>query len=248
MVSLSLFNAATGRRMRFMPRRVLLAGYTARDRTAVQRHIDELAEQGIPPPPKVPVIYPGAPTSLKGGGDQAQSLQVDGELSASAGWSSGEVEFVLLVTRARTLVGVGSDHTDRELERTDMISAKQAFPKILGRVVWPLASLSDRWDKLMLCSWLNPGPSSGEGISSANSAGGNLYQEGALADIITPEDLLGMVEAAHQKPGLVLFSGTVPMATQAPRSGRWLFTGALLDGDGAELSRCQYAYVAAPDG
>jgi hypothetical protein len=201
---------------------VLLAGYTGRDRVAVQRHIDELAEQGIPPPPEVPVVYPGA------------ELQVDGELPASIGWSSGEVEFVLLVTRSGTFVGVGSDHTDRELERTDMIPAKQAFPKIVGGTVWPLETLLPFWDELVLDSWLSRGQRRRQ------------YQEGPLAEILRPEDLLNLINPGMRGPGLALFSGTVPALRPPPRTGHWRFQGELVTADGRALSRCQYEYRAGP--
>lgn len=215
-----LFDATRSRAVRFTPWRVRLAGYTGRDRAAVQRHIDELAEQGIPPPDQVPAIYPGA------------QVQVNGELAASAGWSSGEVEFVLLLTRRGMFVGVGSDHTDRELERTAMVEAKQAFPKILGRDVWPLNALLPEWDRLRLQSWLDR---DGDRVA---------YQEGPLASILAPVDLLELIEPQERRTGLVLFSGTVPSVRAAPRTGRWLFEGELVGADGRTLTRCRYGYEA----
>jgi len=221
-VRLALVNGATGRPIHFTPQRVLLAGYTGRDRAVVQRHIDELAAQGIPAPAEVPIVYPG------------RELQVNGELSAGSGWSSGEVEFVLLITRAGILVGVGSDHTDRTLEQSAMVPAKQAFPKVVAKAVWPLEALLPEWDQLVLDSWLSRGQRRLQ------------YQEGPLAEIMKPEDLLQLVDAEDRRPGLALFSGTVPSLRPAPRTGHWRFQGELVTSSGRKLSRCEYEYEAAP--
>src|SRR5689334_3905949 len=105
---MQLTNAADGKPVDFAPQRVVLAGYTGRDRAAVQAHIDELRAQGIPAPEHTPELYR----------TDAGAIQIDGQLARGHGWSSGEVEFVLLVGGGATYVGIGSDHTDRDLERT----------------------------------------------------------------------------------------------------------------------------------
>src|ERR1051325_10570065 len=139
---MQLTNAANGSQVDFVPQRVVLAGYTGRDRAAVQRHVDELLAQGIPAPEHTPELYR----------TDAGAIQIDGTLSRGNGWSSGEVEFVLLVANNATYVGIGSDHTDRDLERTSVIDAKRSFPKIIGQQVWPLQDLLRDWDSLALRS------------------------------------------------------------------------------------------------
>src|SRR4051812_13824317 len=94
--TLRFTNAANGRPIDFVPRRVVLAGYTGRDREAVQRHIDELLAQGIPAPERTPELYRTEP----------DRVQVGGALPKGDGWSSGEVEFVLLVSGDTTYVTV----------------------------------------------------------------------------------------------------------------------------------------------
>ena len=41
----------------FVPKHIINAGYTGRDQAAVQAHIDELKEEGIPAPDKTPVYF-----------------------------------------------------------------------------------------------------------------------------------------------------------------------------------------------
>jgi hypothetical protein len=220
---LHLTDATNGRSLSFQPTRVVLAGYTGRDRASVQKHIDELLAHGVPAPEKVPEAYPGLP----------DRIQVDGELPAGAGWSSGEVEYVLLTTERGVYVGVGSDHTDRDLERTAMVPAKQAFPKILGAQVWPLEQLTAEWDTLLLRSWI--------------TWDGNRrpYQEGSIALIMAPADLLTFA-GGDGPPGLVVYSGTVPGVEGPPAAGHCRFEGELARPDGRVLASVSYSYQAGP--
>ncbi|MBI3328109.1 MAG: DUF2848 family protein [Nitrospinae bacterium] len=121
---LTLTNSVDGQQIGFQPRHLILGGYTGRDREHVQRHIDELVAAGIPAPASVPELYPG----------HAAAIQIGGVLPAGSGWSSGEVEYVLFVTAQGVYVGVGSDHTDRALERTSIVAAKQAFPMTIKEI------------------------------------------------------------------------------------------------------------------
>lgn len=221
---LALTSAADGTGLLLRPRRLFLAGYTGRDREHVQRHIDELLAQGIPAPEHVPELYPGV----------AEAIQVGGRLPPGRGWSSGEVEYVLFVADRGVYVSVGSDHTDRELERTAVVAAKQAFPKIVGSQVWPLSDLAGGWDSLVLRAWVSDG------------GGRRLYQESLLVTIISPLDLLGLIPGESQGDGLVVFSGTVATLARAPATGLCRFEGELLRPDGRVLVACSYEYEAAP--
>jgi hypothetical protein len=221
---LHLTDAASRRPLSFTPERVVLAGYTGRDRASVQKHIEELLAHGVPAPEAVPVTYPGLPSLV----------QVNGSVGAAAGWSSGEVEFVLLTTDRGVFVGIGSDHTDRQLEQTAMIPAKQAFPKILGERVWPLQELAGEWDTLMLRSWLTQ-----DGVRTP-------HQEGSVALIMTPTDLLALAGGGNEAPGLVVYSGTMPAIQPAPTTGACLFEGELARPDGTVLATVTYRYEAGP--
>lgn len=170
---------------------VVLAGYTGRDRALVMQHIAELERNGVPPPATVPVSFIVPPDLLTTG----SSISVD------LAQTSGEVEFVVLSTPEGQLIGVGSDHTDRELEKVDLNRSKAVCAKPISRDVWWAKDLRERWDDLELRSW------------SIADGERYLYQEGLLGDFLA----LDALEAELARMGLtdrsgrVLFGGTLPL-------------------------------------
>ncbi len=174
------------------PRRVLMAGYIGRDQAAVQRHIDELREHGVPAPTRVPILFPAT----------VDRLTTADEIEVLGGATSGEAEFVLIYHHGQTYVAVGSDHTDRNLEKTSIVFAKQVCPNVLSREVWPYAEARDHWDSLVLRAW------AGEGSARRR------YQEGALAEMLAPAVLEALVaqRVGGELEGTVLFSGTMAIA------------------------------------
>ena len=58
------FTDERGARIELEPEAFVIAGYTGRDRASVQKHIDELAHEGIAPPPEVPMWYEMPPAIL----------------------------------------------------------------------------------------------------------------------------------------------------------------------------------------
>jgi 4-hydroxyphenylacetate 3-monooxygenase len=204
----------------FRPRCVIVAGYTARDRADAQRHIDELAEIGVPPPRAVPSFYVMATDILT----VADRIVVDGE------HTTGEAEPVLLCSAGTWYVGVGSDHTDRQLERDDVGRSKRACAKVISRTVVPTAALDGDWDRMRLRSY--------------TGAERRLYQDGPLSGLMTPEAILdelsARVDVDHD--GLVIFLGTVPLIDGgfAPADR---FTAELHRPDGEPPLACAYDIV-----
>lgn len=170
---------------------VLLAGYTGRDRAAVQQHIQELQTLGVAPPPRVPMVYVVPPNLVT----------MDGRIDVGSRHASGEVEFFVVQTPTGMLVGVGSDHTDRRQEAIDVAQSKQACPKVLSREVWRHADVARQWDRLELSSW----------VTAAN--GRTLYQHGTTAAFLSVEDLLQQVRrAGHDNlRNRLVFCGTLPV-------------------------------------
>jgi 4-hydroxyphenylacetate 3-monooxygenase len=167
-----------------------VAGYTARDEAAARAHIAELAAIGIPPPTTVPAFYDLDPALLT----------TEPVTAASGELTSGEVEPVLVRAGGRYFLGVGSDHTDRELERTDIAASKAACPKPIGQTVAELADLDAvPWDEL----------------TAGSSVDGQAYQDGAVATLRHPAELLErMTGVLGDVTGdLVLFCGTMPLLT-----------------------------------
>jgi hypothetical protein len=171
--------------------KLIMAGYTGRNQEEAQAHIDELKAHGIPAPDRIPTLYACAPALLT----------TEAEISVVGHDTSGEAEFVLLPSDGELLVGVGSDHTDRALEATDIPRAKQLCAKPMSSEVWRLAELIDHWDELLLRSWV--------GEDGAET----LYQEGPLARLLPPEAILSTVMANTTEPitGAIVFSGTLPI-------------------------------------
>ena len=170
-------------------REVLLAGYTGRDRAGVMAHIEELADLGVAPPERVPMVYVVGPI-----------VTTSPRLVVHASQTSGEVEFFLAPTPTGLLVGVGSDHTDREQEAIDVATSKRLCPKVVSRSVWRYADVEDHWDQIEIRAWVTK---DGER---------RLYQEGTLAAFMPVADLLAELERAGYPDlaGRLVFGGTLP--------------------------------------
>lgn len=168
---------------------LVVAGWTGRDAAAIEHHIEELFAIGVPRPSSVPLFYRIAATQIMQGA-QLQVLGPD---------TSGEVEPVLVSLADGLWVGLGSDHTDRKAEVMGVALSKQLCGKVLCDRLWRYADVAPHWDQLMLRSW---GCFDGRRL---------LYQEGAVAAIRPPADLLrrylggdGALPAAT-----VMFCGTL---------------------------------------
>jgi hypothetical protein len=189
----------------FPVRRMVNAGYTARDQEGVRRHIEELKEKGIPAPDEVPTLYPVASYLIKTGG-VLEVVEED---------NSGEAEFVLLIEEGRMYVGAGSDHTDRALEAASILKAKQMCPNVMSPVVWPYEDVAAVWNEMVLRSWV---------VRDGRSI---LYQEAALSAFMGVDDLLAFVKGRVKDGDLenmIIFSGTVSA-----------IGGAMLPGEGFEV-------------
>jgi 4-hydroxyphenylacetate 3-monooxygenase len=168
-------------------RHLVAAGYTGRDEAEVRAHIDELAELGVAPPEAVPMFYVLDPSLVT----TASPLRI------ASGASSGEVEPVLVCWQGEIYLGVGSDHTDRDLETTSVLASKAACPKPVGPEVVRLVG-----EKADL-----------DGATMRSRVDGVEYQAGSLARLRPPYDLLARVRGVigDDLDGLVLFCGTVPV-------------------------------------
>lgn len=191
--------ADDGGRVDFEPRAVVLAGYTGRDQDAVQRHVEELLAHGVPAPAHVPTFY----GVTRGAVVAADAIDVLG------GATSGEAEMIFLRAGGELYVGVGSDHTDRKLERESVTYAKQLCPKVVSPQVWRYADLSPHWNRLVLRAF--------------SGAGRRLYQEGPVTEMLDPEDILARVErrTGAGLDGVLVFSGTLPLAGELEYADRF---------------------------
>lgn len=174
------------------PSALVLCGYTARDEAGVLEHIEELAREGIPAPATIPAFW-HVPATLV---TSAPRIEV------ASPATSGEVEPVLVHAGGEWHLTVGSDHTDRALERDDMLASKAACAKPVCAETWPLASVAERWEQLIVrCDVRRDGA-------------WTAYQEAALVHLRPLEELLRLAgEQLDPLPGAVLFLGTPPLKT-----------------------------------
>jgi Protein of unknown function (DUF2848) len=171
-------------------RKVVIAGWTGRDRAAQEKHIAELELLGVRRPPTTPVYY------------RVSSARVttSDSIEATGNDNSGEVEFVILQTGGSLWIGVGSDHTDRKVETYNITVSKQMCDKPVAREVWRFDELSEHWDSLVLRSWVT------------KDGKRRLYQEGSVTSMLHPRDLIaGYVrEGGAVEEDTVMFGGTLP--------------------------------------
>jgi hypothetical protein len=164
---------------------LVIAGWTGRNREALEKHIRELEELGVPRPRTTPIFYRVA----------ASLLTVAGEIQVSGGNTSGEVEFVVFELADGPWVGLGSDHTDRKAETLGVTLSKQLCAKPVAGEVWRLADVRPHWEKLVLRSWAWIGGQR------------HLYQEGPVTTMREPEDLIRRYGGIE--PGSAMFCGTL---------------------------------------
>jgi hypothetical protein len=167
---------------------LVIAGWTGRDRAAIEHHIEELGRLGVPAPSTVPLFYRLSVTLLT----QSARLQVLGPDT------SGEVEPVVVSLADGLWIGLGSDHTDRKAEAVGVALSKQLCPKSIGRQLWRFEEVEPHWDRLVLRAWAT--------MDGARV----LYQEGAVAGIRPPQELIRMYGgAAGLAASTVMFCGTL---------------------------------------
>ena len=186
---LTLTVAGRGERVHVHQPRTIIAGYTGRDQRAVRAHIEELAEIGVEPPPRVPMFYEVDATLLS----TDPVIEVDGTRT------SGEVEPVLVCASGRTYLGVGSDHTDREMETRGVAESKAAAPKPLGEHLLEIDPDTRWWDDVRVSCRVDNQP----------------YQQGQLSQLLSPRQLLNRL-ADNGTPvtgDAVMFCGTFPLLT-----------------------------------
>jgi hypothetical protein len=168
--------------------RLVIAGWTGRDVAAVEKHIRELEAIGVPRPKRTPIFYRGAATLLT----TAPTIEVLGDAS------SGEVECVVYSLADGLWVGLGSDHTDRKAETFGVSLSKQMCAKPVSSALWRYDDVASHWDKLVLRAFVHV-----NGVR-------RLYQEGAVAGMRPPTELIGLYMDGGALPaGHAMFCGTL---------------------------------------
>lgn len=168
-------------------KRLIIAGWTGRDPAAVEHHIRELEALAVKRPASTPIFYRVGAARL------TQAAMIE----ASGSQSGGEVEFVIVNHDGELWVGVGSDHTDREVETYGVTVSKQMCDKPVARDFWRFSDVAGHWDKMILRSWVE------------EDGARKIYQEGHVAAMLDPRDLLKRFAPDKLGAGDAMFCGTL---------------------------------------
>ena len=187
---------------RFEVRRMYNLGSATRDAAVAVDHQEEVARAGVRIALHVPAprIYP----------IDAFALTTGNAVGVHGPRTSGEVEIVLVVSD-RLYVGVGSDHTDRDLERASIVWSKQINPNVLAPTLWDYEEIADHWDACVMRSTVD----------------GRPYQDVSVSAFLSPPDILRILR--ERVPGMpardvVVFCSTIVALDKELGFGdRWQF-------------------------
>lgn len=170
--------------------RLIVAGWTGRNREKMEEHIIELEKLGVKRPVSTPVFYRVS----------AARLTFNPLIEVPGASSSGEAEPLLIHDGERILLGLASDHTDRAVEAYGITVSKQMCDKPCAPICWLLDEVFDHWDALELTSMIEE-----NGVTAE-------YQRGRLAAMFSPKDLISALERAGGtfKAGTAMLCGTLP--------------------------------------
>ncbi|MFZ0528794.1 MAG: DUF2848 domain-containing protein [Xanthobacteraceae bacterium] len=168
--------------------RLVIAGWTGRDKAALEKHIAELEALGVKRPASVPIFYRAS----------TARLTTDATIEALGEASSGEAEFVVFRHGERLWVGAGSDHTDREVEKYGVSVSKEMCDKPIAPEFWDYDDIAPHWDKLILRAHI------------AENGGRVLYQEGPVTAMLDPKALIEKFTGnSGLEEGTLMFCGTL---------------------------------------
>ncbi len=175
-------------------KKMINGGLSNRDQAGAQKHLDEILKEGIDLKiSETPVIMPKLSDRITNG-DTVEVL--------AGSKTCGEAEPVLIIDKNNEIyVAPGSDHSDRELEKHDLVVSKQMCSNVVSKEVWRYQDVKDHWDDLILRGWV---------IEADGTR--QLYQEGKLGEFMTAEEFLGKVKehVTGDLTDAVIFMGTFP--------------------------------------
>lgn len=193
--------SATPATLSVVPVQFVIAGWTGRNAEAIEHHIQELAALGIARPSQVPLYYRAGAALLT----TASTIETLGHSA------SGEAEPMLLMAQGQWWLGLGSDHTDREVESYSVAVSKQMCAKPVAPTVWRWTDVQGHQDQLQLQSevWED-----GQWVT---------YQKGLLSAIRPLQSLRdGFWPGGHAAEGSFMLCGTLGAIPNASGKGiRW---------------------------
>ena len=172
------------------------ARFSARDVSAMRRELDEqIAAEGR---------YSSAtmtnPSIFRIG---RYLLTQDCEFEVQGAMTGGECEVVAVLMADETLISVGSDQCDRELDPLFPDKPKQMCPHPVATTVWPYEEVAAHWDSLRVHS---------EVFCQGTSI---VLQDAPLAELVALEHLLALDAVAKLPKPAFLYGGAAAFMPSA---------------------------------
>lgn len=168
---------------------LIVVGFAGKDIEKTMEHIKELEEEGIPAPKSVPVVYQCSKELIT----TSDTIEVIGDKT------SGEVEYLILVHDGKYFIGIGSDHTDRELETVSIHKSKQVSLKPYSEDFWDYEEIKDHFEEIKMVATQTI---DGEVIE---------YQSGVTDDLLPIDKIIEEIEKELPVDNSLIFTGTVPL-------------------------------------
>jgi hypothetical protein len=170
--------------------KLLVIGFAGRNVEKTMEHIKELEEEGIKCPKRVPVVYRCSKEILT----TADTIEVVGHKT------SGELEFLAIIKDGKTYIGLGSDHTDRELEAVSIHKSKQLCLKPIALTLWDYDEIKDHFEDIKMIAYQKI---DGKEVS---------YQNGRTADLLPIQKIIDEAKTdVGSVNNCILYTGTVPL-------------------------------------
>ena len=173
----------------FELKNLIVVGFAGKDVEKTMEHIKELEAEGIKCPKEVPVIYQCSKTILT----------EENVIDVIAHKTSGEVEYLVLVHEGKYYIGLGSDHTDRDLEAVSIHKSKQVCSKPYAKKFWAYDDIKDHFDSIKLMA--------SQLIDGKEVA----YQAGLTSDLLPLETILEKIKKELPIEDSLIYTGTVPL-------------------------------------
>lgn len=168
---------------------LMVVGFSGKDIAKTMEHIKELEKEGVKCPKDVPVPYQCDP----------QIVTRKSVIDVIGGKTSGEAEYLILCHAGKFYIGIGSDHTDRDLEAVSIHKSKQLCLKPCSEEFWDYEEVKDHLSALRIVSTQVVG---GETVE---------YQNGVAGDMLPFDTLLEKVKAEAPLEDCLIYTGTVPL-------------------------------------
>lgn len=168
---------------------LMVVGFSGKDIAKTMEHIKELEKEGVKCPKDVPVPYQCDPQIVT----RKPVIDVIGSKT------SGEAEYLILCHEGKFYIGIGSDHTDRDLEAVSIHKSKQLCLKPCSEEFWDYEDVKDHLAKLHI-------------VSTQVVDGQTVeYQNGVAGDMLPFDMLLEKVKAEAPLEDCLIYTGTVPL-------------------------------------